>query len=133
TLQLAHRLRRYRETIRQAPRPDEHRAVPGMDGALAEVIDGCLDLDPEKRYRDAGAVLDALDRREVWRRRRPLLWFGLLAPLLFLLLMGAGGWLMAQSALEKSQRALVEQLRRDEQVTANLAANVVYNSLRYRV
>src|SRR5262249_42252275 len=33
----------------------------------------------------------------------------------------------------KSQRALVEQLRRDEQVTANLAANVVYNSLRYRV
>ena len=36
--------------------------------AFAAVIDRCLEVDPEKRYRDAGAVLDALNLRE--RRRR---------------------------------------------------------------
>src|SRR5436853_169437 len=68
TLELAHRLERYRTSLQQAPTLTGHRAVAGVDRALAEIIDGCLKINPQERYRDAAAVLDALDRRE--RRRR---------------------------------------------------------------
>src|SRR5262249_20925330 len=64
TAELSHRRHRYREWIRQAPRPDEHRRVRGMDPALADILDRCLEIDPDKRLRDAGEVLAALDRRE---------------------------------------------------------------------
>src|SRR5439155_11562166 len=39
TEELSHRLLRYREWVRAAPKPQGHRRVPGMDRRLAEVID----------------------------------------------------------------------------------------------
>lgn len=90
TVELPHRLRRYREAIHRQPRPIAHRRVRGMDRALAEIIDRCLDLDPARRYRDAGAVLDALDRRKQARRRRPILIFGAGVTALMVLMMATG-------------------------------------------
>src|SRR6478735_4276773 len=45
--ELEERLARYRHTIRTAPPPGEHRRVPGMDRALAEIIDRCLAANPD--------------------------------------------------------------------------------------
>src|SRR5262249_15359253 len=91
TAELSHRLQRYQQWIPQAPRPVEHRHVRGMDRDLAELIDRCLEIEPGKRPHDAGAVLAALARRERRRRQRPLLLFGLAAPLLLLAFMAFAG------------------------------------------
>jgi serine/threonine protein kinase len=65
-------LRLYREWIAAEPRPAQHHGVPGVDGELASIIDGCLETDPAKRLRDAGEVLTALLGRDQAPRRRAL-------------------------------------------------------------
>src|SRR5262249_20923922 len=76
TAELPHRLRRYRDSVRRLPLSRAHRHVKGMDRALAQILERCLDVNPDQRFRDAGAVLEALDRRAQQQRRRPLLIFG---------------------------------------------------------
>jgi serine/threonine protein kinase len=132
TVHLAHRLFRYRECVRAAPEPTEHRRAPGMDGPLAEVIDRCLELDPERRLRDAGAVLDALRRRERRLRQRPVLLFGLLAPLLLLLVMAGCAYLIARDAIQESEKTLVRKVTEDNRVAAELMAAVVDKELQQR-
>ena len=55
---LSERLRSYRELAKSASTPTAHRRVRGMDRLLAEIIDHCLAIDPERRVarRRGGAV-----------------------------------------------------------------------------
>jgi hypothetical protein len=133
TAELSHRLRRYRKSIPQAPRPTGHRRVRGMDSALAEIIDRCLEIDPEKRLRDAGAVLEALDRRARRQRQRPLLLFGLAAPVLLLLFMAFAGLYVGGAALANSREDLTRQFLENDEVNARLVANVVQERLEARM
>jgi hypothetical protein len=133
TPDLRERLRRYREWVTKAPRPDAHRRVPGMDRRLAEIVDGCLEVDPERRLHDAGAVLAALARRERLRRQRPLLVFGFVAQVLLFLLMGGIAAWAATAAVARSEAALVEQLLESDQVAASLVANGVQEQVRARL
>jgi eukaryotic-like serine/threonine-protein kinase len=129
---LPERLRVYREWVRRAPRPDEHRRLPGMDRRLAEIIDRCLEIDPGRRLHDAGAVLAALARRERQRRQRPLLVFGFVAQLVLFLLMGGAAVWAAASGLERSERALVEQVLDSDRVAASLIASGLEKDLMAR-
>src|SRR5262245_60371884 len=56
----------YRAQLRDpaTPAPTAHRQVPGVDAELAEIIDRCLELYPDRRYSDASAILSALERRD---------------------------------------------------------------------
>ncbi len=129
---LAQRLQRYRDWVRQAPRPEAHRSVPGMDPAFAAVIDRCLEVDPERRFRDAGAVLDALKLRERRRRQRPLLLFGLVAPLLLLAAMALGGWFLFETAMRDSQATLTGQVLQRNKLMARVMAQLVDDKLQRR-
>jgi hypothetical protein len=82
---LPERLARYRHAIRVAPLPNEHRKVPGMDRALAEIIDRCLAVNPKDRFANVQEVLDALAARQRNRSRLPLMVLGFVGPLLVLL------------------------------------------------
>jgi hypothetical protein len=130
---LDERLRLYRDAVRRAPRPSGHRRVPGMDCALAAVIDRCLEIDPERRLRDAGAVLAALDARQRARRRRPLLLFGLAAPVLLLAAMAFGAWVEVSTAARASEQALAHQVQQSDLAGARLVASVVTNELQERI
>jgi hypothetical protein len=88
---LEERLERYRRVLREAPQPDAHRRVAGVDAALAEVIDRCLAVNPKARYANVQAVLNALDARAQKRARRPLLVLGAVGPALVVLVMGLVG------------------------------------------
>lgn len=108
---LESRLAAYRRLIREAPRPKAHRRVPGVDRALADILERCLAPNPNKRYANPQAVLDALDERELRRARRPMLVMGALGPVLVLAVMllfawGAVGTTVRQSEAALSQRAL---------------------------
>ena len=74
--ELAPRLDAYRKALENSPKPRGHRQLKGMDRPLADIIDRCLSLDPQKRYSDAGAVLEALERRKQMLRLKafPCLW-----------------------------------------------------------
>jgi hypothetical protein len=125
TVELAHRLRRYREGVMTAPKPTGHHRLPGMDRGLAEIIDRCLEIDPERRPHDAGAVLAALARRERARRQRPMLAFGLVAPLLLLAGMTVSLHLLARASVANAEAAVVRQAQTNNLVTAHLIANVL--------
>ncbi len=127
------RLRLYREAVRRAPRPAGHRRVPGMDRRLAALVDRCLEIDPERRLRDAGAVLAALDARQRARRRRPLLYFSLAAPVLLLAAMAAGARVEVSTAARASEQALAQQVQQSNLVGARLVASVVGSELQDRV
>jgi hypothetical protein len=125
TADLSHRLRRYREWVQQAPPPREHRRVEGVDRLLVAIIDRCLEIDPARRLRDAGAVLEALERRRRTIRQRAMLGFGLVAPVALMLAMAALTLNGADRAIRASQDAMVTQLCRSDSVSARLAALVV--------
>lgn len=98
TRKLPERLKLYREGVHSVKRLHEHRRVKGVDRRLAEVIDRCLELDPEKRFQDAGEVLEALNR---WKHRRQHSYSALLVifPAVLLLLVTVGcHWLLADAA-----------------------------------
>jgi serine/threonine protein kinase len=130
---LASRLERYREAVRQAPRPRGHRKLPGMDSALAGIVDRCLEIDPQKRFHDAGAVLEALGRRSRARRRRPLLLFGLAAPLLLLALMSGLAYRNGRKPIQAAEAHSARQLQESDRVTARLVASVVQEHINDRI
>src|SRR5262245_6632216 len=129
TQELPHRLKRYRDWLRTAPAPKKHRSQKGMDRHLEDLIDRCLDVNPERRLRDAGDILAALDQRERRRRMRPLLIFAALAPLLLMAAAGLFGYLMVQTSIEQAEKSLVEHLLQSDEVAANLVANVIRETL----
>jgi hypothetical protein len=132
TPDLGERLTRYREWVARAPRPEEHRRVHGMDRRLVEIIDRCLEVDPNRRLHDAGAVQAALERREHHRRQRPLLVFGFIAQVLLFLLMGGAAVWAAASAVRRSEAALIQQLLDSDRVTASLLAGGLERELSAR-
>jgi hypothetical protein len=133
TSNLPHRLQKYREWVRKNPPPRAHRRVKGMDRRLADIISHCLEVDPTNRPHDAGAVVEALDRRRKDHRRQPLLLFGLIAPVVVMLVMTGFGALVGSSVLGQAQDALGSQVCSNEEVMARLVANVLHNRLDTRV
>jgi hypothetical protein len=110
TKNLAERLEQYRSWVENAPRPDLHRKVPGMDRHIADIIDQCLEVSPVRRLRDAGAVLSAIARRDRMLRQRPLLILGFLAQVLLCLVLGSLGYLGVHIAIQRTEASLLQQL-----------------------
>ena len=99
----------YRQRIRSSPKPLGLRSRPGIDRRLAEIVERCLQVDPEKRYPNAQAVLDTLVLRDRSRARRPLITLGIVGPSLLLLGMA---WLVVQLLDTTGTDASVTMIRR---------------------
>jgi hypothetical protein len=121
TEQLSHRLERYRDAMSKTRRLTAHRKLPGMDGELASILERCLAVDPAKRFPNAEAVVDALDRRDRSRRHAAILRVGVLGPILLLLTLAGLGWWEADAAVKNSQRDLEQQAVTNYTVSAKLA------------
>ncbi|VTS08802.1 serine/threonine protein kinase [Tuwongella immobilis] len=133
TTNLNSRLELYRQQITNSPRPRKHRQIPGVDRALANIIERCLEIDPEKRFREAGEVLAALQQREVMRRRRSLAYFGIG---LSVLLIGIIGWVsvaVGSKLLDHTREELTRSLLESNQSTAKIAANGLEQIFQERV
>ena len=129
---LPSRLTCYRQWISGKKPPDEHRKVPGVDRALAWIVDRCLAARPSKRFANVQEVLDALRARDQARARRPLLVLGGLGPLLLLAVMAYGGWNVYQSALQSSDKAVTEKAYDSNAFAAQfVAASVATEIERY--
>ena len=119
---LEERLAEYRRVLRESPRPTEHRRVAGVDRRLAEIIDRCLRIDPERRFRNAHEVLQALEFRDRARARRPLIALGIVGPLLLLGAMLPIARQAMQSAVETARASLSERALESDLLSASLLA-----------
>jgi hypothetical protein len=122
---VAERLKTYREWVQKSPRVEEHRHVRGIDRGLVEIIDRCLEVDPARRLRDAGAVLAALARRQRQRSQRPLLVFGFVAQVLLCALLGGLGFLGVQAGIRQAESSLLERLQGSDPTSAVLVSGEI--------
>jgi len=131
---LVERLAVYRRTIRKSPTPTAHRQVSGVDHALAVIVDRCLAVDPQERFPNVQAVLDALDARTTRRARRPMMLLGAIGPALVLLVVSWFAWQGFSAAIEQSDCALTERALESNQYAARFVARVAGEELdrRYR-
>lgn len=118
---LSERLAKYRSIIRRKP-PTKHRQVPGVDRALADIIDRCLAPDESVRFPNVQSVINALKTRERNRTQRPLRIIGLVGPLLFLLVLSIFGIRGYSVAYNNSEASLVERVAERNGFAAEKAA-----------
>lgn len=132
---LRERLSSYREMIQQAPPPRDHYRAPGMDKALANIIDVCLSVDPKRRYPNIQAVQEALRQRARLQSRRPLLALGVVGPLLLMATVGGVGLVGSNAMTRYTTRKMVENARGVTLFGADLVAERAENILdnRWRV
>lgn len=119
------RLRVYRQWIVSHKAPDEHRKVAGVDRAMAGIVDRCLAPHPSKRFANVQEVLDALRARDHARARRPLLLLGGLGPLLLLAVMSYSGYTIYRSALEESEKTVIQGAYNSNAIAARWVADGV--------
>lgn len=122
---LVQRLARYRQLIRTAPPPTDHRRIAGVDRALAEIIDRCLAASPDDRFANVQEVLDALAERARNRARLPLVVLGFLGPLLVLLVTALFSYRGYVRAVDNAERGYSQWALRNNQFVAQLAAEKV--------
>ena len=132
TPSLAERLARYRRLIENAPLPTGHRQVRGVDRALADVVDRCLAADPEQRYPNVQAVLDALADRATRRARRPMVILGAVLPSLLLLGVSWFAWQGFSTAVRESEDALAASALKSNLFAAEYVARTAASELELR-
>ncbi|MFN0021491.1 MAG: protein kinase domain-containing protein [Pirellulaceae bacterium] len=126
---LEDRLARYRQIIQEAPVPQEHRRIRGVDARLAEVIERCLAPNPENRFANVQEVLDALVNRERALARQKMMAIGLVGPLLVLLVAGMFSWQGYQGAVGDTEVGYRTYARENNQFAARLAAEKVTSEI----
>jgi eukaryotic-like serine/threonine-protein kinase len=115
----------YRQRIRSGGKPLRLRSRSGIDRRLAEIVERCLQVDPEKRYPNAQAVLDTIVLRDRSRARRPLITLGIVGP--SLLLVGMAG--MIFQLLDTTGSDASKQMMRRALESDILSARIVAQSL----
>jgi serine/threonine protein kinase len=126
---LPSRLRCYRQWISARKVPDEHRKLPGVDRALATIVDRCLQPRPSKRFSNVQSVVAALHAREQARARRPLLLLGLLGPIVLLVLFMVFGYAAYRETLETTNSAVIDQANKTNRYAASFAASSVASEI----
>lgn len=116
------RLEVYRKTLAAAPKPTDHRQIPGVDRMLADLIDRCIAPDPKHRFRNVHSVLTALKQRELAQARKPLMMLGLILPLLLLGIISLFGWWAFNQAIDDTKSAVVAKAEEGNRYAARLAA-----------
>lgn len=126
---LEDRLARYRQLIQEAPVPQEHRQIKGVDARLAEIIERCLAPNPENRFANVQEVLDALMNRERAKSRQRMMAVGLIGPLLVLLVTGFFSWRGYQNAVSDTEVGYRQWARESNEFAARLAAEKVSSEI----
>ena len=133
TADLKARLQRYRQMIASAPPPTEHRRIRGVDRMLAEIVDRCLAIDPQKRFPNVQAVLDALRLRAARRARRPVMIVAAVVPAVLLVVTAWFAWQGFRAAVQQSDEALTERALASNGFAAQYVARAAGNELERRL
>lgn len=120
---LEDRLSTYRAIVKSEPRPTAHIRIPGIDRRLIEIVDRCLQVDPERRYANAQAVLDVLYIRDRQLRVKPLVALGGILPGLLLLAMFFFAANAMNSAVQTAEKNLTARALESDEVASSILAS----------
>jgi serine/threonine protein kinase len=126
------RLDAYRKILNSGVKPKNHWHVHGVDKRLAEIIDRCLETDPERRYPNAQAVLSALESRERHLTNRPWLMLGIVGPIILLLAIGSLARYAMSAAVRSAQENLLDRALESDVVTVKILARSIERELEDR-
>ncbi len=126
---LGKRLEHYRDAILRDDVPQEHRMRRGVDRLLGAIVDRCLAPEPAKRYANVQQVLAALDQRDDYRSRQPLMLLGIVGPLLLLAATSIFAARSITGASKNATEALRTEARGSNQLAARFAARTLENEL----
>ncbi len=127
------RLDIYRRLVTTQPRPTRHRRIRGVDPLLADIIDRCLAVDPQRRFPNAQAVLDRLTARERHRARRPLVVMGLALPLMLVLALLPFALDALRDAVTTSRSNIIQRALESDVLSANLLSTALNQELQRRL
>ncbi len=122
--ELPEQLRRYQQALSDAPRPVQHRRS-GADRALCDILDRCLNIDPQQRYANPQAVIDALNNRQARIARRPLLLLGVLGPFILTIILVLLSWSATTTAVSDSESSLIRRALESNRFAARFVAEAV--------
>ena len=130
---LQDRLKVYQQHIRDAPPPDKHHSVKGVDKQLATLIDQCLAYDPKKRLPNAQAIAGALTLREKYRARRPLLLLGVVGPILLICAMVPIFLNAMRANIKEGETQIIEGRQNSNALVALRQADALQDELLSRI
>ena len=107
---LVDRLARYRRWIAESPPPRSHRQVAGVDRSLAAIVERCLAVRPEERFSNVQEVLDAFEEREQEQQRKPIVWLGIIVPVVLISIMAFFAWRGVRVAVSQGDLAVTEKV-----------------------
>ncbi len=119
---IRNRLEAYSEHLKHSPKPNEHRHMPGVDAALAAIVDRCLAASPSHRYSNVQAVIDALKQRDTHRSQRPLLLLGAIGPAFVVLVMAFIAVWVFRGVLSVSDKQIVDRTLESNSFAAHMVA-----------
>ena len=119
---IRNRLEAYSEHLKQSPKPSEHRHMPGVDAALAAIVDHCLAASPSRRYSNVQAVIDALKQRDTRRSQRPLLLLGAIGPAFVVLVMAFIAVWVFRGVLSVSDKQIIDRTLESNSFAAHMVA-----------
>jgi eukaryotic-like serine/threonine-protein kinase len=123
TTALEDRLATYRSIVKNSARPMAHTRVAGIDRRLVEVVDRCLQINPERRYGNAQAVLDVLYIRDRQLRVKPLVALGGFLPGLLLLAMFFFAANAMNSAVQTAEKNITARALESDEVASSILAS----------
>jgi serine/threonine protein kinase len=129
---LKDRLSVYRRILDQTLQPNKHRKISGVDRRLGDIVDRCLQIDPQKRFPNAQAVLDELEARDKQRSRRPLVALGVVVPLLLMAFMAPLAQSAMQGAFNTAQKILALRALESDVLSARILARSLAKDLENR-
>ena len=130
---LQERLELYQEHIRTVPPPQAHHSVSGVDKHLAAIVDQCLTVEPADRLPNAQAVLGQLTAREKNRSRRPLLWLGVVGPILLICAMVPIFLSAMRANIKEGENQIIEGRQNSNALVAVRQADALQDELLARL
>lgn len=130
---LEDRLTIYQSIILKTGLPTGHRQIRGIDRRLVEIVDRCLNSVPGKRFPNAQAIRDALDRRARTRSLRPLLILGVVAPILLMSVMIPIFMNAMQDNLQSALKQITARALESDALSARLQAAALDHELNDRL
>ena len=132
-MSLEDRLSEYRDLVNSSPRPMAHTRQPGIDRRLVDVVDRCLQVDPDRRYANAQAVLDVLYIRDRQLRVKPLVALGGVLPGLLLLSMFFFAANVMNSAVQTAEENLTARAIESDVVASSILASSLNREVENRL
>ena len=112
----------YRKLILNAPKPNGHRKILGVDPELASIIDRCLETSPSKRFANPQEVVSALDAWQLRRVRRPLLILSALGFSLLFIVLAINGAYVFWTSVNTAEHGVIDRALKANDATAESEA-----------